>query len=499
MSKLLTHPGPATATLPQQESLQAQIAYTRLAQRKWAEAPVYLRLFALRRFRHCLAGKVAELAESIHRPGRSETDTLVAEVLPVLDACKFLESEGEEILQPYREPDDLRPMWMQRLSVETRREPWGLVLLIAPSNYPLLLAGVQCLQALAAGNAVIWKPGIGGAACAQIFASAFAESGADPSLLLITDESTDAAREALAAGVDKVVLTGSVTTGTRVMAELARTVTPSTMELSGCDSVFVLMDADLDRVVEALLFSCRLNASATCMAARRVFVPIQMAAALEKKLQQSVPSQHAAEMSQANRTLLDELIHEALMLGARLVYDGRGDFATGPVILADVRPDMRIADADIFAPVLGLMPFRYEEEALQTNSQCSYALSVSIFGPEKAALRLAAEVVAGCVVINDVIAPTVDPRVCFGGRNQSGFGVTRGRDGLLEMTTPKSVMVRRGDDRTHYRINGNANRPFFSGYIQAVHGSGLLNRTRGVLQLLGGLKTILKQRKHPIA
>jgi aldehyde dehydrogenase (NAD+) len=492
MSKLLTHPGPPLVA--QQESLEQQIDAMREAQRKWAEVPVYLRLYALRRLRHCLAEKAAELAASIHRAGRSEADTLAAEVLPLLDACKYLESEAEEVLRTRREPDDLRPLWLQRISVETRREPWGVVLLIAPSNYPLLLAGVQCLQALAAGNAVIWKPGVGGAECAQIFARLFAESGADPSLLLVTDESSDAAREAIEAGVDKVVLTGSATTGAKVMAQLAPTLTPSTMELSGCDSVFVLMDANLDRVVEALLFSCRFNASATCMAARRVFVPIQLAATLEQKLVHAMASQFTVELPASTRELVDELVHDALLLGARLVYDGRGDFSSGPVLLADVRPDMRIADADVFAPVLTLLPFRYEQEAVMANSQCSYALSVSIFGSEKAARSLAAEVEAGCVVINDVIVPTIDPRVCFGGRFRSGFGVTRGRDGLLEMTTPKSVMLRRGDDRTHLRLTGNAPRDFFYGYVEAVHGAGFMNRCRGAWRALLGAKTLLQAR-----
>ena len=494
MSKLLTYPGPATA-LQQQESLGEQVLAMREAQRKWAEVPVYLRLYAMRRLRHCLAEKASELANSIHRAGRSEADTLAAEVLPLLDACKYLESEAEEILRTRREPDDLRPLWIQRVSVETRREPWGVVLLIAPSNYPLLLAGVQCLQALAAGNAVIWKPGAGGWECAQIFARLFAESGADPSLLLVTEESADCAREAIDAGVDKVVLTGSVSTGTKVMAQLAPMLTPCTMELSGCDSVFVLMDANLDRVVEALVFSCRFNASATCMAARRVFVPIQLAAQLEHKLQLAMASQFTVELPSATRKLVDDLVHDALQLGARLIYDGRGDYASGPVVLADVRPDMRVADADVFAPMLSLMPFRYEQEAVQANSECSFALSVSIFGSEKAARSLAREVEAGCVVINDVIAPTIDPRVCFGGRFQSGFGVTRGRDGLLEMTTPKSIMLRRGDDRMHMRLTGNAPRDFFYGYIDSVHGAGLRNRLHGAWCALRGAGALLRARK----
>jgi aldehyde dehydrogenase (NAD+) len=496
MSKVLTYPGPVAD--PAQDNFPAQIAILREAQRKWAELPIFLRLYALRRVRHCLAERAEQFAGSIHRSGRSEADTVASELLPVLDACKYLEFEAEEILRTRREPNDRRPLWLRGVSVETRREPWGVVLIIAPSNFPLLLAGVQCLQALAAGNAVIWKPGKGGMACAQVFAEAFAASGADASLLLVTDDSNETAGHAMDAGVDKVILTGSAQTGARVMERLAATLTPSVMELSGCDAVFILMDANLDRVVEALAFSCRFNGSSTCMAARRIFVPVQKAVELENRLQRLLSMQPSIELPDHTRRQLDDLIHDALLLGARLVYDGRGDHSTGPVLLTDVRPDMRIADADIFAPVMSLMPFRYEQEAVEANRLCSYALSVSVFGAEKAARKLAVQVDAGCVLINDVIAPTGDPRVCFGGRKHSGFGMTRGRDGLLEMTSPKSVMIRRGDDRTHLRLSGNDHSDMFYGYVRAVHGSGFRNRWRGALQAITGAISVLrKQRSRP--
>jgi acyl-CoA reductase-like NAD-dependent aldehyde dehydrogenase len=494
MSKVLTHPGPVV-DIPQ-DTFASQLAALREAQRKWAELPIYLRLYALRRVRHCLAERVDQFAGSIYRPGRSEADSIAAELLPVLDACKFLEREAEEILRTRREPNDSRPLWLLGVSVETRREPWGVVLIVAPSNFPLLLAGVQCLQALAAGNAVIWKPGKGGIDCAQVFAEAFAASGADTSLLLVTDESSEAAVEVMDAGVDKVILTGSAQTGRRVMARLASTLTPSVMELSGCDSVFILMDAKLDRVVEALAFSCRFNGSATCMAARRIFVPVQKSVELENRLRHILSLQPHIELAESSRRQLDDLVHEALLLGARLVYDGRGDHSTGPVLLTDVRPDMRIADADIFAPVLSLMPFRYEQEAVEANRLCSYALSVSIFGAESAARKLARQVEAGCVLINDLIAPTADPRVCFGGRKQSGFGMTRGRQGLLEMTSPKSVMLRRGDDRTHMRLYGNDHRALFHGYVRAVHGSGFRSRWRGAVEAIRGAITLFRRQRQ---
>jgi aldehyde dehydrogenase (NAD+) len=461
-------------------------AAQRRAQRKWGETPLYLRLYALRRLRRCLAERAPQLAASISLPGRSEADTVAAEVLPLLDACKFLESEAEEILRTRREPSDLRPFWLRGVHVETRREPHGLVLIIAPSNYPLMLAGIQALQALAAGNAVIWKPGNGGRACATIFEDALEASSMEPALLTVLGEGVQDGRQALETGVDKVIVTGSARTGASVLKHISEQPVDTVMELSGCDSVFVLMDARLDRAVEGLAFGLRFNGSASCMAPRRIFVARQLAVDLEARLVRSLSTVRGIPFPRSTMERLDSLIREATALGARLVYDGRGDRECGPVLLSGVRPDMEIAATDIFAPVLSLMPFRYEEEALEADRLCPYALTVSIFGGEGAARRIAGQVNAGCILINDILATTADPRCAFGGRKRSGYGMTRGREGLLEMTAPKTVLIRRGDDRRHYRLTGNQHADFFYGYIAAVHGEGLGKRWRGWLRTVRG-------------
>ena len=170
------------------------------------------------------------------------------------------------------------------MEAEVRREPLGLVLVIAPSNYPLFLPGVQTLQALAAGNAVLWKPGRGGRRAAEAFAASPPGPASPAAVLTVLPESPRPRGEAIAAGVDKVLLTGSAATGREVLAELARRLVPATMELSGCDALFVLPGADLDRVARAVRFGLTLNGGATCIAPRRVFVPQDLARELEKRI-----------------------------------------------------------------------------------------------------------------------------------------------------------------------------------------------------------------------
>ena len=171
------------------------------------------------------------------------------------------------------------------------------------------------------------------------------------------------------------------------------------------------------------------------------------------------------------------LITEALQQGARLL-NGRllPDRVLAPIVLADASPAMRLLQEDIFAPWLSLVGVGDDDEALRMAGRCPYALGATVFGTEESARALAGRVPAGVVVVNDVIVPTADPRLPFGGRRRSGFGVTRGAEGLLELTAVKAVAVRRGTWRPHLDGGDPGNAALFQAYIAAVHGGSLARR-----------------------
>lgn len=402
MSRILEHPR-ATAAF-RAPAREAETA--RAAQKDWAARPLAERLRVIRSLRHRLAERANEVAAAAGAgsPGRPLADVLSAEVLPLAEACRFLERAAPRLLAPRRLGRTGRPSWLWGVTAELRREPLGLVLILAPSNYPLFLPGVQAIQALAAGNAVLWKPGRGGLAAARALAGLLSEAGLDERLVRVLPASDEAGRAALAAGPDKVLLTGSAATGRAVLRELAGRLIPATMELSGCDALFVLPGADLDRVARAVRFGLALNGGATCIAPRRVFVPRGLARDLEERLESAV----------------------AGLPSARIVQG------------------LELLPEDPFEPVVAVVPVASSTEALELAARNPYALGASIFGPEGAARTLAGRVRAGVVTINDVIVPTADPRLPFGGRGESGFGVTRGAEGLLELTAIKAVAVRRG-------------------------------------------------------
>lgn len=474
-----------------------RVGVARAAQRHWAEHPVRERLAVLRRLRRGIAamglgtGGTGDLAASVHR--ESWAETLTAEVIPLAEALRFLEREAEALLAPRRPGAAGRPTWLRGIELEIHREPHGVVLVIGPSNYPLFLPGVQTLQALAAGNAVLLKPGRGGGEAAGALASALAAAGLPEGLVDVLPERPECVRMVLDAGVDKVVLTGSAATGRAVLRELAPRLVPATVELSGCDAAFVRADADLDRVTDALVFGLRLNSGATCIAPRRVFVDLRLAPELAGRLGRTVRPLAPTRVPPTVAGRARERIAEAIELGARRLS---GSFRPEslqaglfpPVVLADVPPRAALLSEDLFAPVLSLVPVCGDEEALALDARCPYALGASVFGSEVGARALARRIRAGVVVVNDLVVPTADPRLPFGGRGDSGFGVTRGAEGLLEMTVPKALAVRtrkRGRLR-HLETPVPEDEALFRAFLAVGHG-GLGTRLRGAVALFRAL------------
>lgn len=457
------------------------VARARRAQARWGCRATRERLSVIRRARRLIADRVDDLVAAVDAGRqRGPGESIMAEALPLADACRFLERRAERILAPRRQRAGLPPLGLSGGTLEIRREPYGVVLVIGPSNYPLFLPGVQVLQALVAGNATIVKPGRQGSDAMRALQHILLASGLESDLLGVLDESTDSARSAIASGVDKVVLTGSAATGRAVLEELAPRLVPAAVELSGCDAVFVLESADLNMVARAVAFGLRLNAGATCIAPHRVFVPHGMVDDLEARLVAALRGASCTVDEHVARRALD-LVSDALDQGARLLT---GRIEPGsifePVVLADASPTMRLLQADVFAPVVSLVSVEDEQGALRASVQCPYALGASVFGDEAPARDLARAIRAGVVVINDIIAPTAHPAVPFGGRGESGYGTTRGAEGLIEMTRPKAIVTRRGRWRPHYSQASRADAALARHILRAVHGRGFRQRLEAI-------------------
>ncbi|HEX6265930.1 MAG TPA: aldehyde dehydrogenase family protein [Burkholderiales bacterium] len=481
---------PDVRPLPVTIAVQDHLRRARLAQAAWGQTSIRARLQIVRRLRFLIAVQAQALVAAVGcRRGRTPAETLATEVIPLADACRFLEREAARLLRPRRLGRRGRPLWLAGAEAEIRREPLGVVLILAPGNYPLFLPGAQLLQALVAGNAVLLKPAPGCTAPLAALIHLLRDAGLPSELVQLLDEGVSSARTAIAEGVERVMLTGSADTGRALLADLAPRLAPATLELSGSDAVFVLPDADLTLVADALAFGLRLNGGATCIAPRRVFVPQAQAAELERRLQSRLAGLPSVPVAAATLGRLDPLLEEARRAGCRIARAApqAGGSAMSPVLVADTTPELALLRADIFAPVLALVPVRDCEEALRFDERCPYALGASVFGPEEPARRLAARIRAGAVTINDLIVPTADPRLPFGGRSDSGYGVTRGAEGLLELTCVKTISLRRGRRRPHYQPTTAVDETLFRQYLRAAHGPSWIGRLRAGASLLAAL------------
>ncbi len=464
------------------------------AQAQWAALPTRKRLTILKRTRHLLAERSVELVDAIPSTlARTRADTLASEILPLLAACRFLEREAPSILKTRRLGRGGLPFWLPGVKSLVERVPFGTVLVIGPSNYPLYLPGVQVLQALAAGNAVLWKPGTGGAPIATVVAETLRDAGLPAELLRVTGESAQEGLTAMRSGVDKVFFTGSSSAGRDVLHAAAESAVPVTVELSGCDAVVVLPSADGRRVAAALAFGMRLNGSATCMAPRRLMLVGFGHDALIASLRTQFAAMEGVLIREPVRAQVKDLMEDASAQGATVCGNPCAVWMK-PILVLNGRPEMRLARSDVFAPVLTVMQFQDTEEMLEADAVCPFGLTVSIFGKEDEARRLGEQMKVGTLVINDVMVPTVDPRVPFGGRRQSGFGTTRGAEGLLEMTATKTTLIRRGKATRHYDSTGEHHETMFTGLTELTHGHGLRGKINGLRTMLAGARKLQREK-----
>jgi len=472
----------ASAAARNPVDFSALLEQTRRAQREWANVPLAERLRWVRRFRDLLARDAQKLTRCFSQElERTAADSLVAEIIPLAEAARFLERSADELLRVRDVSSRGRPFWLRKVEIQLRREPLGIVLVIGPSNYPLFLPGVQALQALVAGNAVWIKPGHGGWTVAFALRAIAVEAGIPPQVIVVLDERVENAQQALRTRVDKVVLTGSVLSATSVLREAAEQITPAIVELSGCDAVFVRGDADIAKAVRAVVFGLMLNGGATCIAPRRVFVYRSVAEGFERALADQVKGLPPVRVRSSAASLAERLIHEALLLGAELPtpFEASSPDAFYPVLILKARPDMEVMRSDLFAPVTAVMRVDSDDEAIDAAGMCPYALGATIFGEEAASRKFSKRVSAGVVVVNDMIVPTADPRLPFGGARHSGFGKTRGAEGLLEMTHLKAIVVQHGKRLRHLEPAHPHAEDLFLAFLAASHRRKWTRRLRG--------------------
>ena len=445
-------------------------------------------------------GEVCDRSELLIDACRSDqridpVETITGELIPLCAALRFIGRHGPSILSSQRVGVLGRPAWLWGLRSVVQRVPWGRVLILGTWNYPLLLSGVQVAQALAAGNRVQLKPAAGTELASELLVEAFREVGVSQRSLQLLDSSTEAATSAIQSGTDLIVLTGSAETGQAVLAAASETLSATIMELSGCDAVIAMEGCDQNRLAMAIEFGLRFNSSATCIAPRRLIVTTKNKDSILHCLQARITEFPELVVHPAARQQAADRIEAALVNGAKdrlQRYDSvrlRNEGRMFPLLLELVDASDPIASADVFAPVICMITAQNLDESIQIVNRCPYRLAVSLFGSARLAEQAAEQLDVGQVTINDLIVPTADPRLPFGGRGNSGFGVTRGREGLLAMTTPRTISTRRGSVLPHLRRRSDSDEDLLHGAMHWLYGGTLSKR-------IAGLRRMVRPRKR---
>jgi acyl-CoA reductase-like NAD-dependent aldehyde dehydrogenase len=336
------------------------------------------------------------------------------------------------------------------------REPFGVVGAITPWNYPLHQIMAKVAAAIAAGCTIVLKPAELAPLNAYHLAEACMEIGLPRGVLNIVNGSGAIVGEAIVAhpDIDMISFTGSVRGGQRVSAVAAETIKKVTLELGGKSAFVVLDDAPLEKAIPTGVNNAMLNSGQTCSAWTRMVVPrarldevLELASATAAKLTLGDPLDPKAKLgpliSANQRQIVEGYIEKGVQEGARLVAGGKrpAEFPRGhyvePTIFAEVRPKMTIAQEEIFGPVLSILPYDTEDEAIAIANDSIYGLAGGVWSADKErAIRVARRMRTGQV---DVNGGRFNPVAPFGGYKRSGIGREFGKYGLEEYFQIKSV------------------------------------------------------------
>ncbi len=435
----------------------AAVTRARKAQAAWRATSFGERASLLYRLRDLLIDEQEKLADILtSETGRPRAEAYGTELFYLCDALGFWAKKGGAYLQPAV----VRPhfLLMKTKKVVTNYLPRGVIGIISPWNYPLILTLGEAIPALLAGNAVVIKPSEL-TPLSAVFGAELAVKAGFPEHLLQIVIGCGETGEALIDHADMIAFTGSVETGKRVMRRAAERLIPVSLELGGKDPMIVLKDADLDRAAGACVWGALMNCGQTCTSIERVYVEAPVYQQFVDKVVARVravrqgPSEEEVEVgsitSEAQLKKIEEQVNEAVARGAKaLVGGGRNPKLPGlyyqPTVLVDVDHHMKIMSEETFGPVIPIMKVKDAEEALSLANDSRYGLSGSIFSRRESRDRQIAErFQVGAVCINDALVNFIIPDAPMGGVKDSGFGYRHGAEGIRKYCVQKTIVTHR--------------------------------------------------------
>jgi succinate-semialdehyde dehydrogenase / glutarate-semialdehyde dehydrogenase len=437
--------GEPVGTFPvhSEADVRAAVARARPAAEWWAGLGFAGRAERLGAWRARLAGRTAELAGLIHREGGKPVDDAMIELATAIEHLYWAPRNAERVLGPRR----VRPgLLVANLAATLEYQPYGVVGVIGPWNYPVFTPLGSIVYALAAGNAVVFKPSEYTPAVGRWLVDSFAAVVPEQPVFGLVTGAGPTGAALCRSGVDKLAFTGSTATARKVMATCAETLTPVLLECGGKDALIVAPDADVRAAADAAAWGGMANAGQTCIGIERVYaveeVYDEFVAALAERVRTLRPGvEYGPATMPAQLEVVRRHVTDALARGGRAVVGGadsvRPPYAH-PTVLVDVPEDAAAVREETFGPTLTVTRVADVDEAVEKANASAYGLGAAVFartGGEAIARRIR----SGMTSVNSVLSYAGVGALPFGGVGDSGFGRIHGDDGLREFARAKAI------------------------------------------------------------
>jgi acyl-CoA reductase-like NAD-dependent aldehyde dehydrogenase len=429
------------------EDVRAAVERGRAAAAWWKDLGFDGRKKRLRSWRSLIANRMNELAALMHQENGKPVYDAIGELSLVVEHLDWASGHAPKVLGRRRVSSGLLAM---NNSASLEYVPYGVVGVLGPWNYPVHTPMGSISYALAAGNAVVFKPSEYTPAIGKWLVDTFAEVVPEHPVFQLITGYGETGNALCTSGVDKLAFTGSTATGKKVMAACAARLTPVVIECGGKDAFIVAADADLEAAAEAAVWGGLSNAGQTCAGVERIYAVASVYDEFLAKVTERASRIRGGADADANYgpitmpsqiDVITRHIDDALARGGTAVVGGRESVQAPyvqPVVLIDVPEDSSAVSEETFGPTLTIKKVRDEAEAIAWANDSVYGLGAAVFSAKKG--RAIAEALStGCVSINSAITYAMVPELPFGGVRDSGFGRIHGADGLREFAWPKSV------------------------------------------------------------
>lgn len=452
--------GQVVYSVPQASSdtIDQVMQRSRKAAAQIASMPIAERVVCVERLKFWIVENSDFILDAIlAETGKSRFDAFASEVFSVCDVIDVFMKLAPKAL---RDRKVKTPIFLMGKKSKISYQPLGSVLMITPWNYPFYQGVVPTVTAFLAGNAVVLKPSEV-TPLRPLWDRLVKECGLPTDALQVVYGGRQTGVQLIDARPDKVHFTGSVAAGKKVMAQCAPHLIPVDLELGGKDPAIVFDDVDLERTVNGILWGSFTTSGQACTSLERLYVQEsiydRLVSLLVERTRQIRISNPGSDNSQCGSfdmgaitapyqvATIENHIQDAVDKGAKVLCGGpreKGSQHIPPTVVANVTHEMKLGSEETFGPVVAVMKFKTEQDAIRLANESSYGLGASVWSRDlQRAERVAKALKTGNVSINNHMITQANPFLPFGGVKHSGFGRIKGEDGLLTFCNVKSIGI----------------------------------------------------------